>query len=111
MLHRQPNLSASCSAGGSVANPTSSPSPVAPSCSSSLGCSSDASPSGWSVGQRRGDGDLKASTLDVVQNEMADEGLRIAAPEILYRYGKVFLAAFLSGLDDPSFERALATLT
>jgi hypothetical protein len=65
---------------------------------------------GVSVGKRRGDRDLNAPSLDALQKQIADERLRIADAETLYRYGKVFLAAFLRGLDSASFERAFATL-
>jgi len=66
---------------------------------------------GVSVGQRTGDTDLNAPTLAAFRTEIVETGLRIEATETLYRYGKVFLAAFLRGLDDPSFEHALAVLS
>ncbi len=53
------------------------------------------------------DSDLKAlSGLEFV-TAIEQGRLRIGTPELLYAWGKMFLAAFLNGLTEPNFEEAL----
>lgn len=53
------------------------------------------------------DPDLKALTPDEFVSAIQEGRLRIGTPELLYAWGKMFLAAFQAGLVAPDFEQAL----
>ena len=54
------------------------------------------------------DADLTALTPTEFVAAIEAGRLRIGTPELLYQWGKLFLAAFQAGLSDPDFEVALA---
>jgi len=54
------------------------------------------------------DPDLKALSGAEFVSAIQEGRLRIGTPELLYQWGKMFLAAFRAGLDAPDFETALA---
>jgi aminoglycoside phosphotransferase (APT) family kinase protein len=64
---------------------------------------------GASVGQREQDTDLDAPTLAEFRDQVVSGARPLSAAETRHVYGKVFLAAFLRGLSEPTFETALAT--
>jgi hypothetical protein len=57
---------------------------------------------------REPDSELKALTGAEFVANIQQGRLRIGTPELLYAWGKMFLAAFRNGLSTPAFEEALA---
>src|SRR5262249_61857053 len=54
------------------------------------------------------DPDLTALTPQQFVAALQSGRLRVGTPEVLYAFAKMFLAGFLAGLSEPSFDEALA---